>query len=134
MSENILFNRIGYTYLPTSNIDKAIQWYVDKLGFTLKSPKFRDGASDVAVLTLPDGYAVVLLVETTNETRACFDRNGESFQTLALTCPDLPYAHETLKNKDVDVSEIFVRSEEAKYFIIKDPDGNLIEAAWSIWD
>ncbi|WP_062049799.1 VOC family protein [Bacillus sp. JCM 19034] len=129
-----LFSRIGYTYLPTSNIDEAIEWYVNQLGFTLKSPKFNDGVGVVAVLSLPDGYSVVLLVETNNETNAAFSRNGKPFQTLALNCPDLPYTHEMLKNNGVDVSEIIVRSEEAKYFIIKDPDGNLIEAAWSVWD
>ncbi|MFA9456852.1 VOC family protein [Halalkalibacter sp. AB-rgal2] len=129
-----LFSRVGYVYMPTTNMDESIRWYEEKLGFTLKGPKFRDGSSNVAVLMLPGGNTVVLLVEVDDQTIEDFTSNDKTVPTLALTCPDLQSTHHMLQERGVDVSEIIVRSEDAKYFIIKDPSGNVIEAAWSIWD
>ncbi|MCK0471049.1 VOC family protein [Halalkalibacter sp. APA_J-10(15)] len=128
-----LFSRVGYVYMPTTNMDESIRWYEENLGFTLEGNKFRDGSNDfdVAVLMLPEGNTVVLLVEIHNQS---FENQDKTVPTLALTCPDLQSTHHMLQERGVDVSEIIVRSEDAKYFIIKDPSGNVIEAAWSIWD
>lgn len=129
-----LFSKIGYLYLPANNIDEAIEWYQNKLGFHLKTPKFQDDIGYVAVLTPPEGYVVLLLVETRDLTTADFLRDGRQYQTFTLNCPDLEYTHTSLKNSGVEVSEIVMRGENAKYFVFTDPSGNHIEAAWSIWD
>ncbi|MDQ0229027.1 VOC family protein [Metabacillus malikii] len=129
-----LFSRVGYLYIPANNIDESIEWYQSKLGLTLKMPKFQDDIGNVAVLSPPEGDVVILLAETKDDTTANFLRNGLPFQTVTLNCPDLKYTHEKLKDSGVEVSEIRNRGENAKYFLITDPSGNLIEAAWSIWD
>ncbi|MGE7673161.1 VOC family protein [Lysinibacillus sp. NPDC094403] len=51
-----------------------------------------------------------------------------------MNCPDLEYTHKSLKNNGVEVTEIVMRGENAKYFVLTDPSGNHIEAAWSIWE
>ncbi|KOP70258.1 hypothetical protein AMS59_20765 [Lysinibacillus sp. FJAT-14745] len=129
-----LFSKVGYLYLPANNIDEAIEWYQNKLGFHLKTPKFQDDIGYVAVLTPPEGYVVLLLVETKDLTTADFLRDGRTYQTFTLNCPDLEYTHTSLKNSGVEVTEIVMRGENAKYFVFTDPSGNHIEAAWSVWD
>lgn len=51
-----------------------------------------------------------------------------------LNCPDPEYTHQTLKENGVEVTEIVIRREHAKYIVFTDLSGNHIEAAWSIWD
>lgn len=77
---------------------------------------------------------VLLLVETIDNTTADFLRSGRPYHTLTFNCPDLEYTQRTLKSNGVDVTEIGMRGENAKYFVFTDPSGNHIEAAWSIWD
>ncbi len=132
--QKVLFSRIGYMYLPTNNIDETIEWYQNKLGFKLKVPKFRDDIGYVAVVSLMEGNVVLLLVETSDTTTADFLRNGKPYQTITLNCPDLEYTHKSLMNNGVQVTQIYNRGEDAKYFVFTDPSGNHIEAAWSIWD
>ncbi|MED2737615.1 VOC family protein [Bacillus toyonensis] len=129
-----LFSRIGELHLPANNIDETIEWYQNKLGFKLKMPKFKDDLGYVAVLTPAEGEAVLLLVETNDNTTANFLRDGRKYQTFALYCPDLEYTHKSLKNAGVEVTEIYSRGEGARYFIFTDPSGNYVEAAWSKWD
>ncbi|WP_089282868.1 VOC family protein [Anaerovirgula multivorans] len=62
-------------------------------------------------------------------------RYGQSFQRFAINCNDIEYTHKTLKDKGVEVTDIIIRGEaQAKYFLFKDIDENLIEVTWSIWD
>ncbi|GIN86345.1 hypothetical protein J6TS2_27310 [Heyndrickxia sporothermodurans] len=100
-----LFSRIGYLYLPANNIDETIEWYQNKLGFKLRSPKFKNDIGYVAVLTPPVGNVVLLLVETMDYTTADFLRNGRLYQTFTLNGPDLDYTHKSLKNNGVEVTE-----------------------------
>lgn len=86
------------------------------------------------MITPPEGNVVLLLVETKDDTSADFLRDGRPYQTVTLNCPDLEYTHQTLKEKDVEVTEIVTGGEHAKYFIFADPSGNHIKATCSIWD
>lgn len=54
---------------------------------------------------------------------------------MALNCPDIEHTYHSLKNSGVEVEELHTLGEnEAKYFYFKDHVGNMLEAAWSIWD
>ncbi|WP_128896739.1 VOC family protein [Longirhabdus pacifica] len=140
--EKSLFSKVSSVYLPTNNIEESIKWYVEKLGFNLKMGAFLDQGTggNVCVLTVPNGDTVILLVETENETSTTFLRNGKPYSAFAITCEDLHYTHQNLKERGIEVTDIVSRGGEgngndtALYFYIKDPMGNLIEAAWSIWD
>ncbi|AKL96996.1 lactoylglutathione lyase [Clostridium aceticum] len=133
--EKFLFSKIGYIYLPVKNIDKSVEWYESNLGMKVKIPKFKDDL-DTYVVVLSIEYGIpLLLFETNDKNHGHFLRHGQSFQRFAINCRDIDYTHKTLKNKGVEVTDIIVRGEgQAKYFLFKDIDKNLIEAAWSIWD
>lgn len=135
MSKPYKFSRIGYVYVPTSRIDESIQWYTDNLEFTLMN-KFEDRGSYLAVLHHPHQHSIaLLLIETETPHRLEILRNGNPFPIMAINCPNIEYTHEMLRNRGVEVEDLrTLGNGEAKYFYFRDPEGNLLEGAWSQWD
>jgi catechol 2,3-dioxygenase-like lactoylglutathione lyase family enzyme len=76
-----------------------------------------------------------LLVETEDKQALEISRNGHPFPIMAINCPDIEYTHRYLMSQGVLVEEISpLGAGEARYFYFRDNQGNLLEAAWSIWD
>lgn len=135
MNKEFTFARIGYVYLPTSNIDESIAWYTSNLSFELMD-KFIDRGSFLAVLHHPYKSSIaLLLIETEDDKRMEILRNGKPFPIMAINCPDIEYTYKYLKSNGVMVEDIQILGDgEAKYFYFRDNQGNFLEAAWSIWD
>ncbi len=135
MSQEFAFTRIGYVYVPTSNIAESIEWYTRNLEFKLIN-KFQDRGSYLAVLHHPHKNSIaLLLIETKDSNRLEISRNGKPFPIMAINCPDIEFTHSILKSNGIEVEELqTLGSGEAKYFYFRDNQGNLLEAAWSIWD
>ncbi|MGM1047984.1 MAG: VOC family protein [Bacillota bacterium] len=135
MKKDFLFTRVGYVYVPTSNIDASIEWYTKHLEFQLID-KFQDRGSFLAVLHHPGKYSIAfLLIETEDQERLQISRNGQPFPIMAMNCPDIEQTHEFLKTNGVDAQPLqSLGAGEAKCFYFRDNEGNLLEAAWSIYD
>ncbi|MEC0238543.1 VOC family protein [Paenibacillus dokdonensis] len=135
MTHSFSFLRIGYVYMPTTRIDKSIAWYTEHLDFKLMD-KFEDRGSLLAVLHHPHLNSIaMLLIETHDKQQLEITRNSKPFPVMALNCADIKYTYDKLKNAGVAVEELHTLGEgEAKYFYFRDPEGNLLEAAWSKWD
>ncbi|MBE9916946.1 VOC family protein [Paenibacillus donghaensis] len=135
MSKPFSFLRIGYVYVPTTRIDESVAWYTEHLDFKLMN-KFEDRGSLLAVLHHPHLNSIaLLLIETHDERPLEISRNGNSFPIMALNCADIEYTYDKLKSAGVAVEDLHTLGEgEAKYFYFRDPEGNLLEAAWSKWD
>jgi len=135
MRETFSFSRIGYVYVPTTNIDESIKWYTMNLDFKLMN-KFQDRGSYIAVLHHPHKNSIaLLLIETKNKQSLEIIRNGKPYPIMALNCPNIEYTHGLLREKGVKVEDLHtLGAGEAKYFYFRDNEGNLLEAAWSIWD
>lgn len=135
MKNEVLFTRVGYSYLPTTKIDESINWYIKILGLKLVD-KFEDRGSFIGVLHYPHKNAIaIVLIETNDHKPLEIIRNGRKFPVMAMNCLDIEYTHKELKEKGVEVEDINILGEgKAKYFYFKDNEGNLLEAAWSIWD
>ncbi|MDU4697972.1 MAG: VOC family protein [Paenibacillus sp.] len=135
MSKEFAFTRIGYVYVPTSNVDESIDWYTRNLNFKLMN-KFQDRGSFLAVLHHPHMNSIaLLLIETEDNERLEISRNGKPFPIMAINCPDIEFAHSYLKGNGIVVEDIeTLGAGEAKYFYFRDNQGNYLEAAWSIWD
>ena len=129
------FSRIGYVYVPTSDLDASIDWYTRHLSFKLMN-KFHDRGSMIAVLHHPHKHAIaLLLIETQDEARLEISRNGSAYPIMAINCPDIAFTHRSLEDKGIAVGPLQAHGAgEAKYFYFRDNQGNLLEAAWSIWD
>lgn len=135
MTAPFTFSRIGYVYIPTTNIDASIAWYSDHLSFRLMN-KFQDRGSFLAVMHHPHLHSIaLLLIETNNNQSLEITRNGKPFPIMAMNCPNIEYTYQTLQEKGVELEKLQVLGAgEAKYFYFRDNEGNLLEAAWSIWD
>ncbi|MGM0884632.1 MAG: VOC family protein [Bacillota bacterium] len=135
MSAEFTFTCIGYVYVPTANIDESIEWYTNNLSFKLMN-KFQDRGSYLAVLHHPHKNSIaLLLIETEDKQALEISRNGSSFPIMAINCPDIEYTHRYLKSQGIEVEELStLGAGEARYFYFRDNQGNLLEAAWSIWD
>jgi catechol 2,3-dioxygenase-like lactoylglutathione lyase family enzyme len=135
VSKEFAFTRIGYVYVPTSNVDESIDWYTRNLNFKLMN-KFQDRGSFLAVLHHPHMNSIaLLLIETEDNERLEISRNGKPFPIMAINCPDIEFAHSYLKGNGIVVEDIeTLGAGEAKYFYFRDNQGNYLEAAWSIWD
>jgi catechol 2,3-dioxygenase-like lactoylglutathione lyase family enzyme len=136
MSNQILFTRVGYTYVPTTNIDESINWYVKNLELRLIN-KFEDRGSYIAVLHYPHEKAIaVVLIETNERNPLEINRNGKPFPIMAMNCPDIEYSYKKLMDNGVNIVKELTSlgAGEAKYFYFRDNEGNLLEGAWSIWD
>lgn len=129
------FSRIGYVYVPTSDIDASVDWYTRHLSFKLMN-QFPDRGSTLAVLHHPHTHSIaLLLVETRDDARLEISRNGQPYPIMAIQCPDIDITHRRLQADGVAVEPLHtLGAGEAKYFYFRDDQGNLLEAAWSIWD
>lgn len=135
MKNQVLFTRVGYSYLPTTKMEESIDWYTKNLGLKLVD-KFEERGSLIGILHYPHKNAIaIVLIETESHKPLEIIRNGKKFPVMAMNCPDIEYTHKKLKENGVEVEDIHVLGKgEAKYFYFKDHEGNLLEAAWSIWD
>ncbi|WP_410769429.1 VOC family protein [Fontibacillus sp. BL9] len=135
MNHEFSFSRIGYVYVPTTQIDKSIAWYTENLEFKLMN-KFQDRGSFMAVLHHPHKHSIALVLIETNDTKPLeITRNGKPFPIMAINCPNIEYTYNLLKDKGISIDELQTLGEgEAKYFYFRDEEGNLLEATWSIWD
>ncbi|MFK7692768.1 VOC family protein [Paenibacillus sp. HJGM_3] len=136
MENKFKFSRIGYVYVPATRIDESIEWYTRHLDFRLID-KFHEQGSYLAVLHHPHQHSIaLLLVETAEHKPLAIARNGTSFPIMALNCPDIEFTHRRLSEDGINPEPLMSIGDggEAKYFFFRDPDGNLLEAAWSIWD
>jgi len=135
LSKEFAFSRIGYVYVPTSNIDESIEWYTHNLELKLIN-KFKDRGSFLAVLHHPHKNSIaLLLIETEDNNRLEISRNGKPFPVMAINCPDIEFTHSHMKGNGIAVEDLqTLGAGEAKYFYFRDNQGNLLEAAWSIWD
>jgi catechol 2,3-dioxygenase-like lactoylglutathione lyase family enzyme len=135
MDKEFAFTRIGYVYIPTANIEESIVWYTRNLDFKLMN-KFEDRGSFLAVLHHPHKNSIaLLLIETEDNKSLEISRNGKPFPIMAINCPDIQFTHNSLKSAGVEVGDLeTLGAGEAKYFYFRDNQGNLLEAAWSIWD
>jgi catechol 2,3-dioxygenase-like lactoylglutathione lyase family enzyme len=135
LSNEFVFTRIGYVYVPTSNIDESIEWYTHNLGFQLQN-KFQDRGSLMAVLHHPHKNSIAcILIETADNMTLEISRNGHPFPIMAINCPDIEFTHAYMRANGIVIEELQTHGAgEAKYFYFRDNQGNLLEAVWSIWD
>ncbi|PYI55672.1 VOC family protein [Paenibacillus flagellatus] len=136
MNTRLLLTRVGYAYIPTTDIEASIRWYTGNLELRLID-KFEDRGSAIAVLHYPHKNAIALLLVETSERRPLeIDRNGTPFPVMAMNCPDIEHTYETLKRRGVEiVRELSSLGEgKARFFYFRDNEGNLLEGAWSVWD
>src|SRR5688500_3254877 len=121
-----MFKRIDHIELVTADPERAVRFYTEVLGFTVRSRDSVQGALDLVYLDL--GVTTVELI-TYRDTTPAPRAEGEclGYRMMALEVGDMQRALDALKAKGIEPSwgpkarPSYVRAE------IRDPDGNGIE-------
>ena len=121
--------------LPVADIDHAMAFYTDKLGFKL-DVDHRAGDTFRVVQLTPPGSACSISMVAGNMNPAAASQPG-SVKGLHLVVPDIKAAHAELVERGAEISEIFhfeaggqmpgpdpERNDYGSFLSFSDPDGN----------
>ncbi len=105
--------------IPVSNVDQAMAFYVEKVGFILDHDVQPSNTMRVVQLT-PPGSACSIVIGTGLGSQS----QPGSVKGLHLVVADINKACEALTGRGVQVSEIEQYPGGIKYAYFSDPDGN----------
>ena len=111
--------------LPVSDIDRAVEFYCDKVGFNLDHDTRTDQMHVVQLTPNGSGCSIVI-----GDLPAQKEMAPGSMHGLQLVVADAAAAHRELRDRGVEVSEIQVIDprDGGTFFGFADPDGN----TWAI--
>ncbi|TLS50892.1 VOC family protein [Paenibacillus antri] len=114
-----MLQSLEHVQIPVRRMDRAIDWYVERLGFRLQG---RDG-DRIAFLTLPEG-PMLMLWETEDETAAKFAVNGVDFPVLLYRTDRIRELRDRLEACGAPIQAY---RDEGMFWVLKwyDPEGNL---------
>src|SRR5436309_15393540 len=113
---------VGRVIVPVSDQDKAIDFYLDKLGFEKRADiPYGDGARWVEVA--PPGAAATIALVPPREGDSAGVETG-----IALTTEDVDADHADLRDRGVDVDAEVMRMGDPvpPMFFFRDQDGNTL--------
>lgn len=115
-----MLTSLEHVQIPVQQMDRAISWYTEQLGFKLNS---RDG-DRIAFLTLPEGPLLMLWRTEDDSSYAHYSVDGTDFPVVLYRTNQI---HE-LYTKLADVgTRIQVYQDDGFAWVLKfyDPEGNL---------
>jgi predicted enzyme related to lactoylglutathione lyase len=111
--------------LPVSDIDRAVEFYRDKVGFNLDHDTRNEHMHVVQLTPRGSGCSIVI-----GDLPAQREMAPGSMRGLQLVVSDAPAARQELMDRGVEVSEImkFDDRDGGTFFGFSDPDGN----SWAV--
>lgn len=109
--------RLELVPLPTTDVDRSKQFYVDRLGFHLDHDVEPGNGMRVVQLT-PPGSACSIAVGV-----GMVDPDAPRVMNLHLVVDDVETLRSQLRERDVEVSDVQDMG-GVKYAFLSDPDGN----------
>ena len=115
------FTQVGRVCVTTADTDRAIDFYVDKLGFEKVVDVPMGGGMRRVEVALPGTVTTIALAPPPEGTEAGGGQTG-----ICLDTPDIDADHATLKAAGVDVDAEISRMGDPvpPIFWFRDPDGN----------
>ena len=110
--------RLELVPLPTRDVDRSKQFYVDQVGFHLDHDVEPGNGLRIVQLT-PPGSACSVVVGT-----GMGPADAPAVQGLHLVVDDVDAARELLRANGVEVSEVSDLGGGVRYAYFSDPDGN----------
>ena len=112
-----IFRRVDTVFLPVRDLDRAIAWYTQTFGFTLRWKQGNYAAMNISETPLT-------LYQPEAPFQPVTQHSPFNFYT-----PDLDAAHARLKECGASVKAID-RHPDFGFFEFHDPDGNLLGVCW----
>ncbi len=117
-----LVKEISHTQLPALDLERAIDFYVNTLGFQLKMNNGR-----FAVIGLSQGRTIFLWL-TQDHTTTTFTVNGENFPSIGIEIESMDDLIFRLKNYGANIVWTEDGSDGRRFVKFYDPDENMIVA------
>jgi catechol 2,3-dioxygenase-like lactoylglutathione lyase family enzyme len=116
-------NKIGTVIVPVTDQEKALEFYVEKLGFEKRSD-MPFGHGDRWIEVAPAGADTTIAIPKPPEGRQA----GGAQTGIALQTDDIDAVHAELKQRGVDVDAEVSRMGDPvpPMFWFRDPDGNVL--------
>jgi catechol 2,3-dioxygenase-like lactoylglutathione lyase family enzyme len=111
-----IVDKITMIHMAVRDMDKAKEFYTDKLGFEATGD-YEQGGGRWVPLALPSGGASIVLT-------TYLENLQPGTMKLYLSTPNVELAYEELKGKGVAPIGDVESDQYGKRFSIKDPDGN----------
>ena len=115
---------IGRVVIPSADVDKAVDFYRDKLGFEITVDEtFADGQMRWVELVPPGSSTALAISQPPPGVEARPIQSG-----IIISTSDVEADHKTLKDAGVDVDEEIMRTEAPvpPMFQVRDPNGNSV--------
>ena len=119
--------RVGTTYIPVSDVEKASNWYVENLGAIVT---YKD--SEKAILNMAN-QSFFLVHAKQGESANFIDEKGDIRFTITFEVDgedQLKSLRSTFLQQGMRVGEIESRGHAGKNFVFEDLDGNMFDV-WS---
>jgi predicted enzyme related to lactoylglutathione lyase len=114
-----VITRLKFIGIPTTDQDRALEFYTEKLGFTVSTDQVFDGKQRWIELRIAHSPTrVVLFTPPGHE-----DRIGTVFNG-AFACDDVTATYRQLKARGVAFVSEPQKQPWGEYAVFKDPDGN----------
>jgi catechol 2,3-dioxygenase-like lactoylglutathione lyase family enzyme len=114
--------RLELVPIPVSDVDRAVAFYVEKVGFHLDHDVGnQDGTLRVVQLTPPGSACSIVIGRGLGELDAI---TPGSVKGIHLVVADIIAAREELEGRGVAVSAVDEHPRGIKYVYFSDPDGN----------
>ena len=114
-----MIKQIKFVSIPVEDQDRALDFYTEKLGFTIITDQPFDEKQRWIELRVPKAETRVVLF-TPDEDKG---RIG-TFMNMSYTCEDLQKTYEDLKKRGVEFENPPKKQPWGNYAIFKDSEGN----------
>jgi predicted enzyme related to lactoylglutathione lyase len=114
-----MIKQVKFVSIPVEDQDRALDFYTEKLGFTIITDQPFDEKQRWIELRVPKAETRVVLF-TSDEDKS---RVG-TFMNMSYTCDDLQKTYEELKNRRVEFENLPQKQPWGNYAIFKDSEGN----------
>lgn len=111
-------DKITMIHMAVRDMDKAKEFYTDKLGFEATGDYEQGGGRWVPLVLHGDGPSIILTTYIENL--------KPGTMKLYVSTPDIEAAYRDLKAKGVELTSQIASDQYGKRFSIEDPDGNAL--------
>lgn len=114
-----MIKRVKFVSIPTSDQDRALAFWTEKLGFKIATDQAMGPGRRWIELSIPGAQTRIVLFTPDGQE----DRIGTFFNG-AFACDDVDYAYEKLAARGVEFVDKPSKQPWGSYATFKDPDGN----------
>ena len=114
-----MIKRIKFVSIPVTDQNRALDFYTEKLGFTIITDQPFDDKQRWIELRVPKADTRVVLFTAEGD-----EKRIGTFMNMSFTCDDLKKTYEELKKRGVEFENPPKKEHWGSYAIFKDSEGN----------